>query len=467
MQAYKFVAAVFFMLFAFEAAYACFCSTPGPPCDYYANTEAIFLGRVVGSTERKTHTDEKGNKTVYEIGLVRFLVQENYKGAPGYEIEIDAGKGGADCGYSFLRNESYVVYAYRDPRNNLLSTGICTRTKHVSAADEDLKYLRGLANANPGGMLYGRLTRYIGDPEHGPVEEGPKMAGVKIIITGAGRTIETLTNSAGEYKVTGLPPGDYDAFPQLPNNLAAVSDRDKQDDLLRFAGRDPVNLIDGSCGKINFSVQFSGVVSGKVVDAKGYAAKEVQLTLVSSDDDNREWWTWTDKEGNYEFNMVQPGSYLLGLNLTWAPDSEDPYPKTFYPGVKTRTEASLITVGEGEKLKGYDMTLPPRLRERQLNVTVVWPDGTPAANVPVAYQMNETQSMGQKIDTQEKGTAVLSLFYNHYYIIYAHNGRDEKQVHSRPIEVFVDKKLGSLRLVLDKAGFGYDEVEALKRKSPN
>ena len=197
MRTCRYLAAVLFILFTFDAAYACFCMTPGSPCDSYGDSEAIFLGRVIGSVERKSHTNQNGDTTGYDVGTIRFLVQENFKGAPGYEIEIHSGTSGGDCGYWFLRNESYVVYAYRDARDNLLHTSVCTRTKHVSAAAEDLQYLRGLANAKPGGTLYGELTRYIGDPEHGPVEEGPRMAGVKIIITGAGRTTETLTNAAG------------------------------------------------------------------------------------------------------------------------------------------------------------------------------------------------------------------------------------------------------------------------------
>ena len=131
MRTFKHLAALFFILFAFDAAYACFCATPRPPCDYYGESTAIFLGRVVGSAERKTFVDTKGNKTVYDVGTIRFLVQENYKGAPGYEIEIHSGTGGGDCGYWFLRNESYVVYAYKSEDNNL-DTSTCTRTKHVS-----------------------------------------------------------------------------------------------------------------------------------------------------------------------------------------------------------------------------------------------------------------------------------------------------------------------------------------------
>ena len=142
MRTFKHLAALFFILCTFDAAYACSCVRPGPPCNYYGDAAAIFLGRVVGSVERKTSVDANGNKTVYDVGTIRFLVLENYKGAPGYEIEIHSSTSGGECGYWFLRNEIYIVYAYRDPRTNLLSTDTCTRTKHVSAAAEDCIGLR-------------------------------------------------------------------------------------------------------------------------------------------------------------------------------------------------------------------------------------------------------------------------------------------------------------------------------------
>src|SRR6185369_11350554 len=271
----------------------------------------------------------------------------------------------------------------------------------------------------------------------------------------------------GEYRVTGLPPGDYDVFPQLPENLGAVSNRDNQDNIGRFTNRTPVRLTDRSCGQLSFIVQFSGVIVGKVVDANGEPVKEAELNLIAVDDDERDWWAWTDKDGNFEFRMVQPGSYLLGFNLTWAPDKDDPYPKTFYPGVKTRAEASLITVGEGEKLKGYDMTLPPRLTERKLKVEVVWPDGRPAVGVTVTYEPSEGTSTGEQIEVTPKGASLFTLFENRHYIIYASAERNNKNFYSTPIEVFVDKTVKPLRLVLAKEGYPYKEANALKRKPSN
>lgn len=465
MRACKRLAVIFIILVAVEAAYACSCAAPQAPCVYYGSTSAIFLGRVVGSTEQQTYDDQQGNKIVVETGTVRFLVQENYKGAPGYEIKVNSS---GPCGFSFLKNESYVVYAWRDSENNELHTGMCTRTRHLSYAKEDLDYLRGLADAKPGATLYGKLRRIIGDTYHGPFKEGPKMAGVKIVVTGPGEKIETTTNEEGEFRVTGLAPGDYDAFPQLTDNLGGISNRDEQDNFGRFTGRKPVTLSDRGCGEISYSVKFSGVVSGKVLQADGEPAKEVQVNLVSGEDDEKDWWTWTDKEGRYEFKMVQPGSYLLGFNLKWAPDKNDPYPKTYYPGVKTRSEASLITVDEGEKLKGYDMTLPPRLTARELKVTVVWPDGRPAVGVGVGFQTTEFLSPGEREETDAKGTVVIRLFNNYRYIVYSTAERNEKDFHSKPVELLVDKNLKPLlKLVLDKEGYGYEERDALTRKPRN
>ena len=462
----KYLAAVLFIFFTFSVALACSCGRNRPPCNYYGSTDAIFLGRVVGSAQQKTYVNENGNKTVYDVGTIRFLVLENYKGAPGYEVEINSGTGGGDCGYWFQRNETYVVYAYRNSESGALSTSICTRTSHVSDADEDLTYLRALKNASTGGgTLYGKLERIIGDLEYGPSEEGPPMSGVKVVISGEGRTLETTTNAKGEFKATGLPPGDYDAFPELPSNLGAISNQDEKGPFGLFTGRRKLKLSDHSCAELNFIIQFNGTVSGVVLDAEGKPAKEVQLNLVPGDNGDKEQWTWTNGEGRYEFRMVQPGSYLLGFNLRWVPDKDDPYPKTYYPGVKTRSEAALITIGEGERLKGYDMTLPPKLTEREVTATVVWPNGSPAVGVDVHYEVSEGTSLGEMVKTDKQGKAVFNLFENYRYIVYSSAERNNNDFHSAPIEILVNKRPGPLKFVLDKPGYGYDEQRALKRKS--
>ena len=113
------------------------------------------------------------------------------------------------------------------------------------------------------------------------------------------------------------------------------------------------------------------------------------------------------------------------------------------------------------------MTLPLRLSERKVKVTVVWPGGRPAASVTVSYELSEGESSGEDVETDANGSVVITFFDNRRYIIYASIERNNKEVYSIPREVLVDKTLKPLRLVLAKEGAPYVEVEALKRKSPN
>jgi hypothetical protein len=458
--------ALLLILGCLNAVSACSCAQPGPPCSNYGEAAAIFLGRVVGSAERKSYTDEAGNKTIYDVGTIRFLVQESFKGVSGYEVEIHSGTGGGDCGYWFLRNESYLVYAYKNSKDNLY-TSICTRTADVSNAKEDLEFLRGLSDAKPGGTLYGRLFRIIGDHEYGPFKEGPKPAGVKINIKGEAQTFEAVTNEAGEYRLSGLPAGDYDVFPELPANLGATAFHDMVDKFGSYSGHKPISLANRGCAEMSFTVQFNGLISGKVTDAKGEPVKDVHISLAWADDQEKEFAAWTDENGHYEFHMVQPGNYFLGFNLRWVPDKDDPYPRTYYPGVKDKSDAALLTVGEGEKLKGYDLTVPSRLTERELKVTVVWPDGRPAAAATVSYEASDDQgtSLGQNGTTDEKGTLTIRLFNNYRYVIFAYVDRSpDKDVHSKPLELLIDKTIKPLKLVLSRPDTGYADARKLTHK---
>lgn len=445
----KYLAVFFFILLSFSATYACSCFPARPPCNYYGEADAIFLGRVVSGTERQATIEADGNKKLFDVGTVRFLVEESYKGVPGREVEVYSDATNS-CSLWFVRNETYVVYAYRST-SGVLSTNMCSRTRSMSAAAEDLEYFRGLAKAKAGGTLYGNLMRYIRDPAEGSVEEGPKMSGVKIVVTGEGRTMETMTNANGEYRLTGLPSGDYDAYPELPANLGFYSNRDKNKsrDFGRFEGRESVRLVDRGCGDLNFTVEFNGSVSGKVVDAEGKPVKEIAVNLMSGDNSDKNWFTSTDRDGRYEFRMVQPGRYLLGFNLKWVPNNDNPYPKTYYPGVKTRSETTLLTVGEGEQLKGYDLTLPPKLTERDVIVAVVWPDGRPAVNVEVVYEISEGTSLGERRKTDKQGKVLLSLFEGYRYIVYGNAERDDNDVRSAPVEILVNADLVPVRVVLE------------------
>jgi hypothetical protein len=73
---------------------------------------------------------------------VTFKVERMWRGPAVHTIKILTGWGGGDCGYQFERGQRYLVYAYVD-RDGVLGTSICTRTRELEHAGEDLAFLDG------------------------------------------------------------------------------------------------------------------------------------------------------------------------------------------------------------------------------------------------------------------------------------------------------------------------------------
>ena len=73
---------------------------------------------------------------------VRFEVSERFANAEGSGFTLFTGSGGGDCGVQFEPGESYLVVAYQEPVTKRWTATICSRTRRVSGAEEDLKTLR-------------------------------------------------------------------------------------------------------------------------------------------------------------------------------------------------------------------------------------------------------------------------------------------------------------------------------------
>jgi hypothetical protein len=163
---YIFFAPALLLLLCFEDARACSCLMNSPPCEAYGRASAVFVGRVVDAAQRNESVRD-GIKIVYDVGTIRFSVQEAFRGVDSKEVEIHSGTGGGDCGYWFRRGEVYLIYAYQSFEDKKLYTNICTRTRPVSEASEDLEFLRGLSAANlplfknPGSIIE-QLNKAVG-----------------------------------------------------------------------------------------------------------------------------------------------------------------------------------------------------------------------------------------------------------------------------------------------------------------
>jgi len=117
-------------------ASACSCLSNGPPCQWYFQVDAVFAGAVTVISEIDGPPD-----LPYPLRLVRFAVERGFRGVDAATAEAVTGMGGGDCGYPFKTGERYLVYAYRNQEGRLV-TGICSRTRPLAEADEDLAFIQ-------------------------------------------------------------------------------------------------------------------------------------------------------------------------------------------------------------------------------------------------------------------------------------------------------------------------------------
>lgn len=88
----------------------------------------VFTGKVIDVTQQ-----EDG------ISKINLKTTKTWKGNPKETISVYTSSDTAACGYPFEPDEEYLVYATGDQR---LNVSLCSRTKRLTDASEDLQYLK-------------------------------------------------------------------------------------------------------------------------------------------------------------------------------------------------------------------------------------------------------------------------------------------------------------------------------------
>ncbi|HET8783365.1 MAG TPA: hypothetical protein VFM63_13155 [Pyrinomonadaceae bacterium] len=434
----KFLLSVALVLFAFAAsAVACSCAGPGQPCEAYGDAAAVFVGTVTFASSIKVK--EAGYE--FTNRLIRLHVDRALRNVDTSDVEVVTGLGDADCGFGFRLGGQYLVYAYS--HDGRLQTSICTRTRPLSDAAADLEYINGLSKAAPGGTIFGQAE--LRRPSRGEEYPLPPLKDAKIVIKGPDKQFERKTDAEGKYTISGLPPGKYKVRIEL------------QDGLSIYNPEVEVELLDRGCRGAYFEAQPDTRINGKVLDAQGMPAPDVLMELVpfSREDKSYPEFVRTDKEGRYALRLLKPARYYLGVRIHGsAGSSYVPYPQTYYPGVKDRSQATVITIAEGQRLELEELILPARFIERTLNGIVVDPDGKPVAGAVVwlkERQYNDSD-MPYRRETDSEGRFSYPVYEGLKYELSANvevDGRHVKK--SAPLEIVITSNPEPIKLVLKPA----------------
>lgn len=447
------LACLFVIAGAAVRADACSCMGPGTPCAALGSASAVFIGTVADARTRKY--EGKKDELDWTPIVFKFNISRAFSGVDGTEVEVATGRGGGDCGFGFRKGETYLVYAYASSDGKSLLTGICTRTRPIADATEDLEFLRGIASRPSGVSLSIQVERVRKGVREGNANPLGGLADARLVVEGEGDRREVKTDAKGRVTLSGLRPGSYKVRLQLPEELTTYKEEQE------------VRVADRGCALVFYSVADNGRIEGKVTDVEGRAVDGLTVTLVEADDPEPEKhyaiYERTNAEGLYAFKSVPPGRYLLAVNLSQYPQPDDPtnaYPRTYYPGVARADAAEAVKLGEGEGVKGRDFTLQPRRAESVVEGVVVWDDGSPVAKASVTFRDMTYHDPGidNSVSADERGRFTLKGYQGQVFLIGARSDRqfagdfrrDGPMERMEPVRVTLNVPNEPVRIVITK-----------------
>ena len=128
-------------------AHACSCVYPSPSSqESLEASDAVFLGKVTNSEVIPRGEEEfRGDDDV----MVTFDVSKVWKGPASQTLVVVTALEGSLCGLgrTFMIGEEYLIYAFEE--GSELWAGLCSRTTHISNAQEDLAELNQLGGRPP------------------------------------------------------------------------------------------------------------------------------------------------------------------------------------------------------------------------------------------------------------------------------------------------------------------------------
>ena len=426
-------------------AQACSCNEYGtPPCAAYWRADAVFSGIIIDI--KKPSHQPSGD---LPKALLHFVIEESFRGVESPELDV-ATLSGTSCDIPFNKGERWLIYAYRDKSSGKLEIYPCTRITLLANADEDLKYIRGLKQNKPEQSILGKLLRnkYI------PLTE------VKVAIEGNGHKSETVTGKEGEFSLAIPQSGDYvfRAYVPFAASMLAYTENENievrsTDNLTTIEYK--IKVPEGQCIYKEFDLfkvdlHATAEVSGRVLDKSGRPFSPAgYLYLVNAEDEGDSTFKEIGSNGEFKFEGVAVGRYYLVVNPYDKPPGEGDAPslRTYYPGVRNPSNATLVTVVEGAKIEDIVFRLSAPLKERVVSGKVVWADGRIAKDAFVSLYGGEKMEYIRMVKTDSQGNFMMKIYGDFSYEIKAEK-MGETRGYGEKVKIPPTNKLQPFRLVI-------------------
>lgn len=402
--------------------YACTCAGTSPVCSAPSVSEVILRGRVVEQTlispaDETVKNLDGSASTIHSPGYyrVRFSVLEMFTGEPRtQEIDILTNEQSSACGFSFVTDAEYIVFASTNQQTNELWTSHCTHTHELAPGkeDADVSWLRGRAVLPRVAGIYGTVFPASDSTNPNPL--------VRIDLRGS-QSRSAVPDQNGRYVFPNLSPGVYTVSAVVPTGFTINDSR-------------TVTLVEKACSQIDFWPRYDGHIRGVVTDSDGRPLPDIFMALQSRDSNFATGFVEIDLkntgfDGRYDFAPIPPGDYLVSANHL-GPSLARPYPRFYYGNTESDAEAATIHLTASGVADNVDVRLPDAWRAVTMHARVLQPDGSPAINADVyAYDLNYQYSGDPpRAATDAQGRATLSLYEGrNYYLVATVSGGTQQR----------------------------------------
>jgi hypothetical protein len=220
-------------------------------------------------------------------------------------------------------------------------------SKPLPEAQDEIDTLRYLAQNTETGILDGKVER-IGPTldQLNPTPVPNRMIIASNMKTGSEFTV--LTNLNGHY-IFDLPPGHYKVTANTEHGLRELDSNFPMPDI-------PVSKR--SCISYDIKLLADGKLAGTITRPNGKPASSVTISIIRTEPVGAPTTVVTDTQGHFEVSGRQPGDYVVGIGLLAPYSSSEWKSRVYYPGVRTKEEATVIHLDDGEWRTDLDFKLP-------------------------------------------------------------------------------------------------------------
>ena len=300
----------------------------------------IFTGTVLSSSDI-SDTEKK----------LQVAPHEMFRGVPASELTVVTEQD--DCLPELRVGEEWLFYLQRDEKAHSLVLAYGSLSTPVAEAQQEISTLRRTIGMSDSGLIMGYVSHYLPNSSDGGKSTTTEpVAGQRVtaIRESDGAEYSAISDDHGNYEFEPLPVGSYTLTANTQPGL--------------WASGWGATIRPRSCHAYQFELRTDGRISGHVKAADGMPFAGHPWVDVVSEDGSYGDSAYVDDEGRFESRGLEPGRYVVGVGINAQPNTAEWRARVYYPGVRSKDEATVIELGTAEKRSGVDFTIPPP-RQRQ------------------------------------------------------------------------------------------------------